>query len=159
MKYLWMLLMCGVVQAQELPTLTADKVAGTLTVFYPDTKESKVVPALFGKVKSDRLNMDNYNIPGVAADGITPAGKYKITKMFSWRLNEPVLVFIQGTNTIEGIHPLWMNNPEQHRVERLLSVTPSDNRVTGGCINVAPDFFYSVLNNLPDGVELTILSE
>jgi hypothetical protein len=79
--------------------------------------------------------------------------------MFSWKLNEPMLIFIKGDAAVGSIHPMWMKNPKQQRVERLRSVDPSDNRITGGCINVDPKFFYDVLDKLPDGVVLTILQE
>lgn len=144
--------------ANEAPTITADKVAGTISVFYPDTKHIITEPALFGKVKSNALDMGNYNFPR-KFDSITPAGTFQIEKVFSWVLNEPILVFIHGRSSVGAIHPLWMKNPKQQRVQRLLSTTPNDNRITGGCINVDSKFFYSVLNELPEGTTLTILPE
>jgi len=161
MKYILLLvLLFGVsnVQASNLPTLTADKKAGTISVYYPDTKKTITEPALFGKVKSNKLDMTNYDLPG-KFDNITPAGTFPVTKMFSWVLNEPMLVFIKGQASVSAIHPLWMKNPKQQRVERLLSSTPEDNRITGGCINVDSKFFYAVLDKLPNGVILTILPE
>lgn len=141
-----------------LPTITADKLAGTISVYYPDTKKTITQPALFGKVRSNKLDMGNYNSP-VKFDGITPAGTFTTKKLFSWKLNEPMLIFIEGSYTVASIHPLWMKNPKQQRVERLRSSDPSDNRITSGCINVDPKFFYDVLDKLPDGVVLTILPE
>lgn len=58
-----------------------------------------------------------------------------------------------------AIHAVWMGNPNQHRVQRLLSPTPTDNRIINGCINVDPTFFLDVLSKVPSGSTLTILSE
>jgi hypothetical protein len=143
---------------ETTPVLTADKAKGTLTVYWPDTKKTITQPALFGKVKSNVLNMTNYDTV-VKFDNVTPSGTFKVTKMLSWRLNEPMLVFIKGKVSVAAIHPLWMGNPDQKRIERLRSETPDDNRITGGCINVDADFFYNVLNQLPDGSILNILPE
>ena len=162
MKYnLILVLLFGMVNmshASAAPTITVDKKAGTITVFFPDTNITITQPALIGKVKSDTLNMATYDNP-VKSDYVTPAGKFKITKMFSWRLQEPMAVFIKGKEAVSAIHPLWMGNPDQKRVQRLNSPTPDDNRITGGCINVDSKFFYDVINTLPDGVILTILPE
>ena len=159
MKVLYFLLLLPIwAHASKAPVITVDKLAGTISVYYPDKDKTITQPALLGKVKSNILNMANYDLP-VKSDNITPAGTFKITKMFSWRLNEPMAVFIKGKSSVSAIHPLWMGNPDQKRVERLKSKTPDDNRITGGCINVDSKFFYEVINNLPDGVELTILPE
>ena len=140
------------------PSITIDKKAGTISVYYPETNKTITQPALLGKIKSNTLDMSKYDRPS-KTDYITPAGTFKITKMFSWRLNEPMAVFIKGKSSVSAIHPVWMKNPNQRRVQRLLSPTPDDNRITGGCVNVDSKFFYSVINNLPDGTELTILPE
>ena len=163
MKYnLLLMLLFGVVNvsyASAAPTITVDKKAGTISVYYPDTDKTITEPALIGKVKSDTLNMATYDNL-VKSDYVTPAGTFEIVKMFSWRLNEPMLTFIRGKEAVSAIHPLWMGNPDQKRVQRLQSPTPEDNRITGGCINVDSKFFYSVLDKLPDhGVELKILPE
>lgn len=141
-----------------IPTVTADKKAGTITVYYPDTQERVIQPALFGEVISNELNKKNYELPG-KFDGITPAGTFPLTKIYSWQLKEDMLVYIRGKSSVGAIHPLWMKNPRQQRVERLRSPSPDDNRVTGGCINVDRDFFYNVLNKLPQGTTLTVLPE
>lgn len=142
----------------EAPVIIADKVKATLTVYYPDTQTSITKPALFGKSRSNQLDMNNYDYP-TAFDNITPAGTFPLTKIHSWRLGDDMLVFIKGKASVGAIHPLWTGNPDQHRIERLRSDTPDDNRITGGCINVDEDFFYNTLNKLPPDTKLTILPE
>jgi hypothetical protein len=170
MKYLLLLcLLSANVIAEEsydiIPTnhstpavITADKTNGTISVYWPDTNTTITKPALFGKVKSNALNLERYDRPG-PFNNITPAGSFPVTKMVSWRLNESMLVFINGKATVLAIHPLWNGNPDQRRIQRLNSPSPDDNRITGGCINVDETFFYSVLNQLPDGTILNILPE
>jgi len=116
--------------------LMVDKKLATITVNYSDS-ETITKPILLGNN--------------------TPSGDFKIKKMYSTRLNEPMLVFIDGDEFVTAIHPLWLGNPRQFRVTRLNSPTPADNYVTNGCINVDPNFFYTVLNELPDGIVLKIL--
>jgi hypothetical protein len=43
------------------------------------------------------------------------------------------------------LHPVVTTNPKEHRLERLASATPEDNRITFGCINVAAAFYEEVV--------------
>jgi hypothetical protein len=145
--------------AQAEAVLVADKKEGYLAVVDVDTK--KVLhkePALFGRSHENQLNM-NYYDKNIANPGITPAGPYTLEKIYSLRLNEPMLVFVNGEYSVGAIHPLWMGNPDQNRVKRLESKTPDDNHITGGCINVDSKFFYDVLDKLPDNTIINILPE
>lgn len=158
LKLLTALLVSSSVVWADPPVLVLDKENASLTVYYPDTQTRITQPALLGRIKSDKLDMTNYDHEE-RANGITPSGTFTVNNEFSWQLNEPMLVFIQGAYAVDAIHPLWTRNPDQHRVQRLYSPTPADNRVTGGCVNVDPDFFYNVLVNLPNGTKFTILPE
>jgi hypothetical protein len=140
------------------PVITVDKVQATISVHWPDTGKTVTQPALLGRSKSNKLYMEVYDGTKLF-NHITPAGQFTTTKMYSWRLEEDMLVFIKGTVKLAAIHPLWNGNPDQRRVQRLKSETPTDNRVTSGCINVDSDFFYAVLNTLPDGTVVNILPE
>lgn len=142
---------------KELPIITVDKSKGTISVYFPDTKETRVGYALTGRTVSNTLDMDVYNNPNKRANHITPTGEFTLTKLFSWRLNEPMIAFIRGSDKIASIHPLWMGNPDQKRVQRLISPTPDDNHITNGCINTDPVFFYDVIDKVPTGSKLIIL--
>jgi hypothetical protein len=139
-------------------TLVADKKGGTLYVYNNETGQVIKNPALFGTNKGDVVDMNIYNSTKPSARK-TPAGEYDLMQQFSLRLNEPILSFIRGTHKIGAIHPLWMKNPNQQRPQRLKSETPDDNRITNGCINVDPDFFYKVLVKIPNDTRLIILTE
>ena len=44
-----------------------------------------------------------------------------------------------------ALHAVVTKNPAEHRLERLASPTPQDNRITFGCINVPAAFFEDVV--------------
>jgi hypothetical protein len=142
----------------EPPVVTVDKVKATISVYWPETKKTITQPALLGRVKANELDMGVYD-GNKPFNHITPSGEFKLTKMLSWKLDEFMLVFVKGDIKLAAIHPLWNGNPDQRRIQRLKSETPDDNRVTSGCINVDSDFYYTVLNTLPDGTIVNILPE
>lgn len=142
---------------QPFLDIVANKTTGTITVKFPDNRE-EVSYALFGKQKSNDLNLDDLNY-NKKLPSVTPAGTFKVKRMFSWHLNREIMAFVIGKEQILAIHPLWLGNPKQNRVERLKSPTPDDNRITNGCINVDPWFYDNVLSKAPDGSTLTILAE
>lgn len=144
-------------EPKVFPTLTVDKSLGKLIIYYPDTKSTVETPVLTGASKEDYLNLSIYN-NDMPHDSITPIGTYITHHMYSTKLEEPILSFITGFTKIAAIHPLWMENPNQKRVNRLKSPTPFDNHITNGCINIDPKFFSRYLKNIPDGVILTIIN-
>jgi hypothetical protein len=141
------------------PIVIADKRAGIITIVDPNTGKKEIGYALFGKHKYDTLDLSLLDDPTKAMPSITPAGIFKMKKMFSWHLNQNIIAFIIGTDKILAIHPVWTGNKNQQRVQRLQSPTPNDNRITNGCINVDPVFFETVLNKIPNDTLLIILSE
>lgn len=143
----------------QLPIITANKRKGTISVYFPETNETYVSSALYGSVVSDKLDMNVYDNPKKRPNHITPAGEFKLTNVFSWRLNEPMLAFIIGKHKIASIHPVWLGNPNQARAKRLVSKTALDNRITNGCINVDPKFYETVLSRVPNDSTLIILPE
>lgn len=137
--------------------IIADKKNGKLYVYYSPTNLLTSAPALFGKTISDTFDVQYYNVG--TPKPITPAGTFKTHKFISTRLHEPVTAIIEGTASLLSIHPVWLGNPEQRRVNRLYTNTAKDNRITNGCINVYPDFYYNVINHIPDGTKVIVLSE
>jgi hypothetical protein len=44
-----------------------------------------------------------------------------------------------------SMHRVRVTDPRERRLERLATPTPSDNRISYGCINMPPHFFEQVL--------------
>jgi len=130
--------------------IIADKVKGVMYLKRPD-QEIVVIPALFGKEKSDDISKWEIN-------KITPAGIYSLEKAYSVKMKSNILMFKKSDKNILAIHPVYIGKPEQRREERLTNGDPSDNRITSGCINVMPEFF-DILFALPNKTRLTILPE
>lgn len=130
--------------------IIADKSKGVLYLKRPE-QEIIVIPALFGKEKSDDLSKWEIS-------KITPSGIYSLEKAYSVKMKSNILMFKKSDKNILAIHPVYIGKPEQRREERLTNGDPSDNRITSGCINVMPEFF-DMLFALPNKTRLTILPE
>jgi len=50
--------------------------------------------------------------------------------------------------TAVSLHPVINADQKERRLERLASVTPLDNRISYGCINVPPEFFKNVIHQV-----------
>ena len=51
-------------------------------------------------------------------------------------------------DTSVSLHRIAAGQPKERRAQRLASPTPTDNRITYGCVNVAVDFYESVVSPL-----------
>jgi len=124
----------------SLPFVIIDKKDAEVFVFDGQGQILGAAPALLG------LAVGDDSAPGIGAkslrniptnDRTTPAGRF---------------VAYLGQN--EGKDTLWVDHddniamhrvvngvPKDHRLQRLASPTPADNRITFGCINVPVDFF------------------
>lgn len=124
-----------------LPFIIIDKVAATIFVFDGGGTLVGSAPVLIGIGKGDD------SAPGVGDKALsripvsqrtTPAGRYFAKFGFASR-NEQVL-WIDYHNAV-SLHPVITTNPKEHRLQRLQSPSPDDNRITYGCINISPAFF------------------
>jgi hypothetical protein len=52
-----------------------------------------------------------------------------------------------------SMHRVITTNPKEHRLQRLATVTPLDNRITHGCINVPADFYHRVVQPMFTGMD------
>lgn len=138
--------------------VVASKKDGVIVIKYSD---GRVVssPALFGKAKKDIVDYDDYNSNPENVKYVTPSSTFLLEKGFSTHIHESILSFVRGDQLVLAIHPVWLGNIGQNRVERLKSQTAADNRITNGCINVFPDFFYNYLYKLPNNTKIVILKE
>lgn len=115
--------------------------------------------ALFGKDVSDKLDIAAYNGLKPFNAKSTPAGIFKTTKMNSPKYGGTILAFIEGDKVLTAFHRVYTGNPAQHRDKRIMSDSPSERRITNGCINVPVEFFDANLEALPNGTFVFILPE
>lgn len=130
---------------QGLPFVIVDKKDARIFVFDADGRLRGASAALLGLASGDR------SVPGIGqrpvtqilpAERTTPAGRF---------LSQPGRN-LQGEDVIwvnysEGlaIHRLRPGNSQEQRRERLASATPSDNRISLGCVVVPVAFYEGVI--------------
>ena len=134
----------GAKDTQGYPFAVIDKAAAQILVFGGDGRLRGAAPGLFGSAVGD------HTAPGIAGlalreipgkDRTTPAGRY--VGGFGPSIDAGRVLWVDYDSAV-SIHPT-ANVPGEKRAERLASRSPDDNRVTHGCINVAPDFYEQVL--------------
>lgn len=127
------------------PFAIMDKAAAQILVFGGDGRLRGAAPALFGSATGD------HTAPGVAGlalreipghDRTTPAGRY--IGGFGPSIDAGRVLWVDYDSAV-SIHPTATGVPAERRAERLASPSPDDNRITHGCINVAPDFYAQIM--------------
>jgi hypothetical protein len=125
----------------KLPYIVIDKQAATMFLFKANGEAVGQAPVLLG------IGVGDDSTPGVGAKSLeqigpaertTPAGRFiaKFGKAFG---NTRVL-WVDYANSV-ALHAVITTHKSEHRVERLLSPTPDDNRISFGCINVGTSFY------------------
>ncbi|HZX81518.1 MAG TPA: L,D-transpeptidase [Lysobacter sp.] len=127
------------------PFAIIDKAAAQILVFGSDGRLRGAAPALLGSAKGD------HTAPGVAGlalreipgrDRTTPAGRF--VGGFGPSIDAGRVLWVDYDSAV-SIHPTATGVPSEKRAERLASPSPGDNRVTHGCINVAPAFYERIV--------------
>lgn len=135
---------------QGYPFAIMDKGAAQVLVFDGNGRLRAAAPALFGSAVGDHI------APGVAGlplsaipdrDRTTPAGRF--VGGFGPSADGGQVLWVDYDAAV-SIHPTATGVPSERRVERLESPSPDDNRISHGCINVAPDFYEAVLEPVFD---------
>lgn len=130
---------------QGYPFAIMDKAAAQILVFGGDGRLRGAAPGLFGSATGD------HTAPGVAGialreipgrDRTTPAGRF--VGGFGPSKDAGRVLWVDYESAV-SIHPTATGVPAERRAERLASATPDDNRVTHGCINLAPDFYEQII--------------
>jgi hypothetical protein len=130
---------------QGYPFVIMDKAAAQILVFGGDGRLRGAAPGLFGSAVGD------HTAPGVAGlalreipgrDRTTPAGRF--VGGYGPSIDAGRVLWVDYDSAV-SIHPTATGVPAEKRVERLASPTPDDNRITHGCINVAPEFYEQIL--------------
>jgi hypothetical protein len=125
----------------KLPYIVIDKQNASMILFKADGTPVGQTPVLLG------IGIGDDSSPGVGAKSLaeigpaertTPAGRFvaKFGKAFG---NTRVL-WVDYANSV-ALHAVITTHKSEHRVERLLSPTPDDNRISFGCINVGTSFY------------------
>lgn len=131
--------------SQGYPFAIIDKAAAQVLVFGGDGKLRGAAPGLFGSAVGD------HTAPGVAGlalreipgrDRTTPAGRF--VGGYGPSIDAGRVLWVDYESAV-SIHPTATGVPAERRVERLASATPDDNRITHGCINVAPGFYERIM--------------
>ena len=131
---------------QGYPFAIIDKQAAQILVFGGDGRLRGAAPGLFGSAVGD------HTAPGIAGlalreipgrDKTTPAGRF--VGGFGPSIDAGRVLWVDYESAV-SIHPTATGVPKERRVQRLASPTPDDNRITHGCINVAPEFYEQVVS-------------
>lgn len=126
----------------SLPYAIVDKVNAALFLFDGKGKPLDVVPVLVGIAPGDDAS------PGVGskklaeigpAEKTTPSGRF--LAKFGLAFRKERILWVDYATSV-ALHPIPSDvGKKERRRERMLSLTPDDNRITFGCINV-PKAFY-----------------
>jgi hypothetical protein len=124
-----------------LPYLVIDKKAAAVLVYDPKGKLQGASPVLIGVASGDDSSpgVGSKNLAEIGpAEKTTPAGRF-VAKYGEAAGGQRDLWVDWATSV--ALHPVVTGNKRERRLERLLSPSPVDNRITFGCINV-PTAFY-----------------
>jgi hypothetical protein len=126
---------------QGLPFVIVDKVEAEVFVFSPDGHLSGDAPALLGSARGDD------SAPGIGDKALsqigpdertTPAGRFVAS--LGQDLGQKDVVWVDYKDAI-SLHRVITINPKEHRLQRLATPSPLDNRISYGCINVPVNFY------------------
>ena len=131
--------------SEGYPFAIIDKDAAQVLVFGGDGRLRGAAPGLFGSAVGD------HSAPGIAGlalgeipgrDRTTPAGRF--VGGYGPSIDAGRVLWVDHESAV-SMHPTATGVPAERRPERLASPTPEDNRVTHGCINVAPEFYEGIV--------------
>jgi hypothetical protein len=129
-----------------MPFVIVDKINATVFVFDADGQLRGAAPALLGLARGDD------SIPGIGdrklsdirpEERTTPAGRF--VALLGYNFNGKDVLWVDYDGAV-SLHRVVTNNPTEHRLQRLATPTPLDNRISYGCINVPAKFFDNVVS-------------
>lgn len=131
---------------QGKPFVIVDKKDAKVFVFTANGLLRGAAPALIGLARGDDA------VPGIGdkklsdirpEDRTTPAGRF-VADLGRDAHGKDIL-WVDYDNGI-ALHRVVTSNPKEHRLERLNTPTPLDNRITYGCINVPVKFYENIVS-------------
>ncbi len=133
---------------QGLPIVIVDKTSAK--VFAIDTGGALVgaAPALLGLARGDEspAGIGDRRLSSITPqERITPAGRF--VAALGRNIGGKEVLWVDYKAAI-SLHPVVTTNPAEHRLRRLATVSPADNRISYGCINVPAAFFEDVVRPL-----------
>lgn len=134
-----------------LPFAIVDKTDAKVFVFSAEGKLVGAAPVLLGIARGDdsRAGIGERKLSEIPPkDRTTPAGRFLAS--LGHNSHGKDILWVDYENAI-SLHRVVTNNPKERRLERLASPTPSDNRISFGCINVPAQFFDDVVRTTFDG--------
>ncbi|TCP97104.1 hypothetical protein C8J46_107139 [Sphingomonas sp. PP-F2F-A104-K0414] len=135
---------------QSLPFIVIDKVNAVVFAFDATGGLRGTAPALLGMARGDA------SVPGIGqrklatitpAERTTPAGRFKASL---GRDFEQDILWIDYDAAL-SMHRVIVGRRIDNRAGRLASPTPSDNRISYGCVNVPAKFYDDVVKPLFTG--------
>jgi hypothetical protein len=138
---------------QGLPFAIIDKAQAEVFVFDPSGQMRGAAPALLGLARGD--------------DSVAGIGERKLSAIRPEERTTPAGRFIAGYGQVPGeegilwidykdaisIHAVITSNRKEHRLQRLQTPTPDDNRITFGCVNVPAGFYEDVVRRAFTGTK------
>lgn len=128
-----------------LPFMVIDKVAAQVIAFDGDGQFKGATAALFGITPGDDSSpgVGDRELSDIAVEErTTPAGRF--VARFGTAYGNHKVLWVDYETSI-SLHPVMTANKSEHRLQRLNSPTPDDNRITFGCINVPPAFYQKIV--------------
>ena len=128
-----------------LPFVIVDKSQARVFVFNAGGQLGGAAPALLGLARGDD------SAPGIGDRELsrippeqrtTPAGRF--VAALGRNFGDKDILWVDYDNAI-SLHRVITTNPRDHRLERLASESPLDNRISYGCINVPQKFYDNVV--------------
>jgi len=130
---------------KAMPFVIVDKRDSRVFVFDGQGRLLGAANALIGMAQGD------HTVPGIGTrkmstirpeERTTPAGRFAASMERSLKGDE--ILWVDYDSAV-ALHRVIATVPKERRLQRLASQTPSDRRITYGCINVAVKFFEQVV--------------
>ena len=129
-----------------MPFVIIDKMAAKVFVFDARGRLGGAAPALLGLARGDDIvaGIGERKLADIGPrDRVTPAGRF-IASLGRDLGTEDVLWVDYDSGV--ALHRVITTNPKEHRLRRLASDSPSERRISYGCINVPAAFYDAVID-------------